>query len=566
MAVELTMPQLGLTMTEGTVSKWLKKAGDKLKQGDEVVEVETDKINNIIEAPEDGVLIKIIAEEGAILPVKGILGYIGNENEVVAEDNSTKRNVDTVEVVEKNIGDDSKKRIVVIGGGPGGYVTAIRAAQLGASVSLVEENKLGGTCLNVGCIPTKALIHASSAYETLKRDAELLGIQVSAPTIDWKKTSTYKDSVVNRLAKGVSGLLAANGIKVYKGHAEVVDAHCVEVDGEKIEADYIIIASGSEPVSLKIPGIDSNGVIDSTGALSLEELPESMIIIGGGVIGIEFASMFASVGVKCTIVEALPYILPPIDKEIVESVRIDLEQRGLEVLVNTKVKAVIEENGKLRVQVDRNGEDGFITGDKIVVAVGRRPKTDAKELERVGVKTERGRIVTDDRFRTSVPSIFAIGDCNGKLMLAHAASAQGVAAVETIMTGKSHYSDKAVPSCIYLEPEVASVGMKEEDVQAAGIPYNVGKFSLAGNGKSLIENGGKGLIKIIADKKYGEILGVHLYGPRVTELISACVLAIQLEATVDELIDCVWAHPSVSESIGEAAEAVCGNAIHWPPK
>lgn len=566
MAVELTMPQLGLTMTEGTVSKWLKKAGDKLKQGDEVVEVETDKINNIIEAPEDGVLIKIIAEEGAILPVKGILGYIGNENEVVAEDNSTKRNVDTVEVVEKNIGDDSKKRIVVIGGGPGGYVTAIRAAQLGASVSLVEENKLGGTCLNVGCIPTKALIHASSAYETLKRDAELLGIQVSAPTIDWKKTSTYKDSVVNRLVKGVSGLLAANGIKVYKGHAEVVDAHRVEVDGEKIEADYIIIASGSEPVSLKIPGIDSNGVIDSTGALSLEELPESMIIIGGGVIGIEFASMFASVGVKCTIVEALPYILPPIDKEIVESVRIDLEQRGIEVLVNTKVKAVIEENGKLRVQVDRNGEDGFITGDKIVVAVGRRPKTDAKELERVGVKTERGRIVTDDRFRTSVPSIFAIGDCNGKLMLAHAASAQGVAAVETIMTGKSHYSDKAVPSCIYLEPEVASVGMKEEDVQAAGIPYNVGKFSLAGNGKSLIENGGKGLIKIIADKKYGEILGVHLYGPRVTELISACVLAIQLEATVDELIDCVWAHPSVSESIGEAAEAVCGNAIHWPPK
>ena len=458
------------------------------------------------------------------------------------------------------------KKIVVIGGGPGGYVTAIRAAQLGASVSLVEENKLGGTCLNVGCIPTKALIHASSAYETLKRDAELLGIQVSAPTIDWKKTSTYKDSVVNRLVKGVSGLLAANGIKVYKGHAEVVDAHCVEVDGEKIEADYIIIASGSEPVSLKIPGIDSNGVIDSTGALSLEELPESMIIIGGGVIGIEFASMFASVGVKCTIVEALPYILPPIDKEIVESVRIDLEQRGIEVLVNTKVKAVIEENGKLRVQVDRNGEDGFITGDKSVVAVGRRPKTDAKELERVGVKTERGRIVTDDRFRTSVPSIFAIGDCNGKLMLAHAASAQGVAAVETIMTGKSHYSDKAVPSCIYLEPEVASVGMKEEDVQAAGIPYNVGKFSLAGNGKSLIENGGKGLIKIIADKKYGEILGVHLYGPRVTELISACVLAIQLEATVDELIDCVWAHPSVSESIGEAAEAVCGNAIHWPPK
>lgn len=566
MAVELTMPQLGLTMTEGTVSKWLKKAGDKLKQGDEVVEVETDKINNIIEAPEDGVLIKIIAEEGAILPVKGILGYIGNENEVVAEDNGTKRNVDTVEAVEKNISDDSKKKIVVIGGGPGGYVTAIRAAQLGASVSLVEENKLGGTCLNVGCIPTKALIHASSAYETLKRDAELLGIQVSAPTIDWKKTSTYKDSVVNRLVKGVAGLLAANGIKVYKGHAEVIDAHRVEVDGEKIEADYIIIASGSEPVSLKIPGIDSNGVIDSTGALSLEELPESMIIIGGGVIGIEFASMFASVGVKCTIVEALPYILPPIDKEIVESVRIDLEQRGIEVLVNTKVKAVIEENGKLRVQVDRNGEDGFITGDKIVVAVGRRPKTDAKELERVGVKTERGRIVTDDRFRTSVPSIFAIGDCNGKLMLAHAASAQGVAAVENIMTGKSHYSDKAVPSCIYLEPEVASVGMKEEDVQAAGIPYNVGKFSLAGNGKSLIENGGKGLIKIIADKKYGEILGVHLYGPHVTELISACVLAIQLEATVDELIDSVWAHPSVSESIGEAAEAVCGNAIHWPPK
>lgn len=291
-----------------------------------------------------------------------------------------------------------------------------------------------------------------------------------------------------------------------------------------------------------------------------------MVIIGGGVIGIEFASMFASVGTKCTVVEALPHILPPIDKEIVDMVQADLEQRGITVMTNAKVEAISQAAGGLEVHMDNKGQKQSVVGEKVIMAVGRRPRTEGVGLEELGISMNRGRIVTDDHFQTNIPGIYAIGDCNGKLMLAHAASAQGVAAVEYIMTGKNDYHPETVPSCIYLEPEVASVGLKEEELVEKGIAYKAGKFPLSGNGKTLIENGGKGIIKILADTKYGQVLGVHIYGPRATDIIAACALAIRLESTVDELISTVWAHPSVGEALGEAALDVFQSPIHWPPK
>ncbi len=570
MASELTMPQLGLTMTEGIVSQWLKQEGDVVKKGDCVVEVETDKISNSIESPVDGILLKIVAQEGEVLPVKGILGYIGLRGEVVdgagtaGETAPTEKDTDILSVPVSENG--SKKKIIVIGAGPGGYVTAIKAAQLGADTVIIESENVGGTCLNIGCIPTKALIHASSLYRSVLTEAKKVGVHISDVSIDWKETQQYKNAVVNRLVDGVDRLLKANGVKKYKGRGVVVDPHTVAVNGERISADYIILATGSEAVHLNFPGADLPGVIDSTQALVLEDIPKSLVIIGGGVIGVEFASMFASVGTKCTIIEALPHILPPVDKEIVSLVQADLEKRGIDVAVNAKVISIEKKCGSLLIHTERQGQEYCVQGDTVIVAVGRRPNTYHMGLEEVGVKLEGGKVVTDDTFRTSVPSIFAVGDCNGKLMLAHAASAQGVAAVEYIMTGKGVYEAATVPSCIYLEPEAASVGLKEEDAINKGIDYTVGKFALSGNGKSLIENGGVGMIKIIADTKYGEVLGVHMYGPRVTELIAACGLAIRLEATVDELITTVWAHPTIGESLGEAAADVFGNAVHWPPK
>lgn len=568
MASEITMPQLGLTMTEGTVSQWLKHEGDSVKVGDEIVEVETDKISNVVEAHEDGVLLKIVAQEGDVLPVKGIMGYIGQPGEQVGD-------VAPAEVPLSPVSEsasapppavEGKKRIVIIGAGPGGYVTAIKAAQLGADVSIVESGNVGGTCLNVGCIPTKALIHATSLYNAVIHEASKVGVMVNEATLDWRKAQQFKASIVNRLVGGIDGLLKANGVKKYNGVGIVKDAHTVQVGAETIPADHIILAVGSEPVHLRFPGADLPGVIDSTGALALDKIPKSLVIIGGGVIGIEFASMFAAAGTKCTVVEALPNILPPIDKEIVAMVQADLEKKGITILTSAKVESISQSGSELAVHMDYNGTKQEVVGEKVIMAVGRRAMTSGIGLEEVGVAMERGKVTTNEHFQTSIPNIFAIGDCNGKMMLAHAASAQGVAAVEYIMTGKGTYHDETVPSCIYLEPEVASVGLKEEELQAKGIAYQCGRFSLSGNGKTLIENGGVGLIKILADSKYGQVLGVHMYGPRVTDLIAACALAIRLETTVDELTSTVWAHPTVGEAIGEAAEAVFGNAIHWPPK
>ena len=572
MATEITMPQLGLTMTEGTVSSWLKQEGDTVKKGDEIVEIETDKISNVVEAHEDGVLLKIVAQEGDTLPVKGVLGYIGQPGESVGEPAAQAAPAAPAAApapapaAPAAPAQAGKKRLGVSGAGPGGYVTAIKAAQLGADVSIVENDKVGGTCLNVGCIPTKALIHASSLYEAVINDAEKVGVSFTGVSVDWGKAQQFKKSIVNRLVGGVEGLLKANGVKKYVGKGIVKDAHTVQVGDQLIPADDIILAVGSEPVHLRFPGADLPGVIDSTGALALDKIPASLVIIGGGVIGIEFASMFASVGTKCTIVEALPNILPPIDKEIVGMVQADLEKRGITILTSAKVESISQAAGGLEVHMDYKGQKQSVQGEKVIMAVGRRAMTAGIGLEELGVAMNRGKIVTDDHFQTNIPSIYAIGDCNGKLMLAHAASAQGVAAVEYILTGKGEYHAETVPSCIYLNPEVASVGMKEEQLIEKGIAYKAGKFPLSGNGKTLIENGGKGIIKILADTKYGQVLGVHMYGPRVTDLIAACALAIRLEATVDELITTVWAHPTVGEAIGEAALDVFQNPIHWPPK
>ena len=461
-------------------------------------------------------------------------------------------------------------KLAVIGGGPGGYVAAIRAAQLGAEVTLIEKNAMGGTCLNVGCIPTKALIHSADLYHEIQKDAAKNGILVGEVSIDFAAMQKRKQTVVKQLVNGVGGLMGANGIQVIKGTAKMKGVAEVEVETaegtESLSFDKVLIASGSVPSAVPIPGHDLDGVVDSTGALNFEEIPKSLCIIGGGVIGIEMAHVYQRLGTKVTIVEMLPDILMNLDADITAPIKKLFKKNKVDILLETKVGSIEKtEEGLLVNMTDKEGTAKSVTAEKVLMCVGRKPQTAELGLEEIGVATERGRIVVDENYQTNVENLYAIGDCIGGIMLAHVASAEGIAAVEKMMGQESHIDFRTVPSCVYTSPELSGVGLTEKEAIAKGVNYEVGKFPLVGNGKSLIIGETSGLVKIIADKETGEVLGMHMCGPNATELIVEGALAIHKKATVEDLLATVHAHPSVGESLQEAAHAVFGNALNMPP-
>ena len=574
MAFEIKMPQLGLTMEEGTVAKWLKQEGDSVKKGDVLLEITTDKLTSEIESEADGVLLKIVAEEGEDVPVKGLLGYIGEAGEQIAQASApaaapapTSAPV-PAPAAAKKAGDTS---VVVVGGGPGGYVAAIRAAQLGGKVTLIEKNKLGGTCLNVGCIPTKVLLHAAEALTEAKH-MDNLGIQVSVNGIDWKAVQSRKGAVTNQLVSGVTGLMKANKIRVIEGTASFASKTALEVvkkDGtkENVPFDKVILATGSVPAVPPIPGVKENAAcVDSTGALAFDHVPETLLVIGGGVIGMELATAYSRFGAKVTVVEAMPKLLPMMDGELTAMLRKKMEASGVTILTEAKVQSVEAAPVGAKVQVEVGGKVESFEAEKVLVAVGRRTDTEALGLDKVGIAHDRGRITVNDKMETNVPNIYAIGDCLGKVMLAHVASAQGEVAAENALGETAVYDGKTNPSCVYTDPEFAGVGLTEEKAIEEAIPYQVGKFPLMANGKALIMNGGEGMIKFIIGKEYGEVLGVHILGPRATDLIGECALAIGMEATVDEIYATIHAHPTVTEAVREAALAATKRAIHIPNK
>ncbi|KGO15491.1 dihydrolipoyl dehydrogenase [Clostridium botulinum] len=462
-------------------------------------------------------------------------------------------------------------KLVVIGGGPGGYVAAIRGAQLGAEVTLIEKEKLGGTCLNVGCIPTKVLLHSSELLNEIK-EARTLGIEVNNEVkINWTQLQNRKNTVVNTLVSGVSSLLEHNKVKVINGTAAFEGKSSIKVtkdqgESKNIQFDNVIISSGSVPFIPPIEGKELEGVIDSTGALGLDSVPKSMVIIGGGVIGIEFANIFNSLGCKVTVIEMLPYILPPVDREISEILKEKLKNDGIDIYNNCKVTKIENNNENLKVSFEEDNSKLNIEAQKVLIAVGRRANIGNLNLESTGVSTEKGCILVNDNMETNIKGIYAIGDCTGKNMLAHVASDQGIIAVENIMGKNKKMDYKTVPVCVYTKPELASVGLTEEQAKQKGVDYKVGKFPLIYNGKSLIMNDTEGFIKIIADKKYEEILGVHILGPRATDLITEAALALRLEATLEEIITTVHAHPTIGEAMKEAALAVNKEAIHMVNK
>jgi len=465
--------------------------------------------------------------------------------------------------------DNKKTKIVVIGGGPGGYVAAIRAVQLGAEVTLVEKERIGGTCLNIGCIPTKSLLHTAEIYEEAMNGADY-GV-ITTVKLDFAKAQIRKTAVTNQLVSGVEGLLAVNKVKVISGIASFIDKDAIQVKTtnggiETMKADRFIIATGSVPVMPPLPGIDAKQCIDSTGALALQEVPKTMVIVGGGVIGVEIATLYSTLGCKVTIIEMQKEILPMMDGELTRIIRLKLAQKGVEIYTEAKVMSIKDDGALALIAVETSdGKSKIFPCEKALISVGRRTNTEALALDKAGIANDRGRITVNDKMETNVAGIYAIGDCIGKIMLAHIASVHGEVAAENALGHDSVFDGKTNPSCVYTNPEFASVGLTEEKAKELGIDYIVGKFPLSGNGRSLIM-GGDGMVKFIAGKEYKEILGAHILGPRATDLIAECALAMQMEATIDEIITTIHAHPTVAEAVREAALAVDKRAIHMPNK
>ena len=460
--------------------------------------------------------------------------------------------------------------VIVIGGGPGGYVAAIRAAQLGAKVTVVEKEYLGGTCLNWGCIPSKVWIASAEAYQHVKH-ADAFGVTVKGEVgYDFAKMQARKDKIVQTQRGGIGTLFKKNGIAHIEGFATFVDRNTVEVEKggkkQRVRARSFIIATGSAIIVPKIPGLEGGvkeGIWTSDDAVNAPQVPKKMVVIGGGVIGVEFAYVFNALGTEVTVVEMMPKLIPMMDEDLSTELGKLFGRQGIKVTTGSAVEKLTKSKGGWKVGVKAGGETSELEADVVLVAVGRRAFTDNLGLEKVGVKTSRTGIEVDDTMRTSVENIYAIGDVNGIVQLAHVASYQGQVAAENIVRGTGRKADhKAIPNCIYTVPEVASVGLTEGQAREQGYDVTVGKFMFRPLGKAMASTHQDGFVKIVAEKKYGEVLGVHMVGHGVTDMIHQAVVAIKLEATVDVMVDTIHAHPTMSEAVLEAYEDTQGHAIH----
>ena len=458
-----------------------------------------------------------------------------------------------------------KYDIIILGGGPGGYVAAIYAAKKGRKVALIEQDKLGGTCLNRGCIPTKALLESAEVLKTVKT-SEIFGIHAGTPQTNWTAVMERKVQVVETLRNGVAGLMTQNGVEVYNARGKITGKHSVAVELESgcefLEGENIIIATGSVPASIPVPGVELPGVITSDECLELEEIPDSLAIVGGGVIGLEMGYVFASFGAKVTILEMLPELLGgKQDKDVANMMKRQFKTLGVTTNLKAKLEKIELADGKLQVSFEMKGKENTVAVDKVLMATGRRAVLDF--YEGIELNIERNFIVVDDHMRTNIPNIYAIGDVTGKIMLAHVASHQGITAVNNILGEDETMDYSAVPSCLYTTPESSSVGMTEKEAREVfGDKVITAMFPFAAIGKALILNQSQGFVKIIAESDAKQILGVHIVGPRATELITEMVYVIKHKGTLDDVADTIHAHPTLSESLMEACQMARGTAIH----
>ncbi len=577
MAIEVIMPKAGSEMVEGEIVKWFKQEGEEVKTGEPLLEIVTDKVNMEVEAEASGTLLKILAQAGEVVPVVTTIAWIGNPGEAIPTGGSAPAAAVVEEIAKEVLPASTPKvseevvvkrerqgefDVCVIGGGPAGYVAAIKAAQLGGKVALVEKDSLGGTCLNRGCIPTKTYLHNAEIIHKIK-EASSRGIKLvnDAFSVDMNETVEVKNKVVKTLTGGVGALLKSHGVKVYNGEGKVTKDKKVLVNGtELIDADRIILAGGSKVSRINIPGMDSPKVLTSDEILDLKEVPARMAVIGGGVIGSELGQAFAAFGTKVTIVEMADRIVANMDKDASDLLAKRFKKEGIEILTSTKLLE-IQDKGK-EVVVKLEGKEDLVV-DYVLLSIGRLP--DLSAVSDIDIELDRGRIKVNDYIETSIPGIYAPGDVNGVKMLAHAAFRMGEIAAENAMGHNKKVDLKATPAAIYTFPEMASVGLTEEQA-AQNYEIKVGKFNFGANGRALASNENEGFVKVIMEAKYHEILGVHIVGPVAAEIINQASSLIQSEMTIDDVLDVIYGHPTYSEALFEACADCLDLCIHAPKK
>lgn len=456
--------------------------------------------------------------------------------------------------------------VIVIGAGPGGYVAAIRAAQLGLKTACVEKREaLGGTCLNVGCIPSKALLHASEKYHEAHGLLAQMGVKTKGVELDLKTMMGHKDKVVSANTQGIEFLFKKNKIDWLKGAGKITAPGKISVEGKNYAARHIIIATGSDVVSLPGITIDEKQIVSSTGALVLDKVPETMVVIGGGVIGLELGSVWARLGAKVTVIEYLDRILPGMDGELSKEAQKILAKQGLDFKLSTKVtSAKVGKKGvDLTLEPAKGGAADNLNADIVLVAVGRKPYTDGLGLQEAGVEMdERGRVKTNDHFETNVKGIYAIGDVIAGPMLAHKAEDEGMILAEMIAGQTGHIDYNLIPGVVYTWPEVAAIGQTEEQLKESGIAYKVGKFPFMANGRARAMGATEGFVKILADAKTDRVLGCHIIGPEAGTLIAEVGIAMEFGASAEDIARTCHAHPTLQEVTKEAALAVAGRPIH----
>ena len=594
MATEVVMPQMGESIAEGTITKWLVKVGEKVERDQPLFEISTDKVDAEIPSPAAGVLLAIHNAAGETVPVNKVVGLIGAAGETAGAAPaaapapqpaaaaatapaaapapapapvaaaSAPAHAPAPAAPEGEFDYD----LVIVGSGPGGYVAAIRAGQLGMKVACVEKDpKFGGTCTHRGCIPTKALLHSAELVDQIRHAGDF-GIAVGEPAIEIEKVHAYKRGIVDKSASGIESLFKKYKVEGVRGYGRLNGPHSVEVtaaDGSRrtLTTRYVMIATGSVPRDIRVAPANGTTILNSDHILEMERIPKSIVVLGAGAVGTEFASVFRSFGAEVTLVEMLPRILPIEDEEVSKELERQLKKRGMKVMTATQLTQAAPYEGGVKVTLKQGEKESEIDAEILLVAVGRAPVTEDIGLDKVGLATEKGYLQVNGVMQTSVPNIYALGDVVPTPWLANIASAEGILAVEHMQGMPVHpLNYDRTPSCTYCEPEVGSVGLTETKARERGYDVAVGKFAFTALGKARILGKTGGFVKIVREKKYDEVLGVHIVGAHATELIAEACVALRLEATTEEIVRTIHAHPTLSEAVAEAAHAALGHAIH----
>lgn len=564
MKIEIKLDKLLSGASEGQIGKIQKNVGDKVKVGDILFNIEANKGSEPIKSTVNGTIEAIKVDEGTKVKKDDVLAVIeGTQTE------KAKTNFDYFTGITGPKKQKIEADITIIGSGPGGYVAAIQAAKLGANVVLIEKEKIGGTCLNSGCIPTKAMVRSAEIYRNCKESAEY-GVLVDNINVDINKIVTRKDNIVKELVQGIDYLLSKNQVKVIKGTAEIKDKNTIQVNSAKeettITSKNIIIATGSKSCQLNIEGKDLENVITSKELLDIKELPSKIAIVGGGVIGMEFAFILSTLNVKVSVVEYMDNILPMLDDDVCKEITKIALDAGIKLYTSSKVESIVEsENGECIVSFTKDDKAKFVTADKVLMAVGRKPFYEGIGIEKLGVELNENKrgIKVNDKMQTNIENIYAIGDVTNIIQLAHVASHQGIVAVKNILGENNKMEYDVVPSAIFTVPEIGMVGISEKEAKEKNIDIKVGVFPFAANGKALTLGETKGFVKLIKDNETDRIIGGTIIGPHATDLMSEIAVAIKNNLKAEDIIETIHAHPTTAESLHEAALSLEGGALHF---